>query len=247
MYLSSKKERTCLKQMPQTLSKTAPQTYKRTRTRQRTTNKLNVTSISPPNNTRNKTNLATTRTTESQKGEPVLLLDNRFYRPGGIRVGTMEKMMFRPGLAPDHNSPPPAFRATTRITTIPYSKGSKYRAKIGIDKLATSSKTNPTLQSNAQKKIITMFGGDPEKISKQIATRKLRSNTNTSPTSTTKRVGGRATKLINGKETKAESFFSRPRPKSRLNWNRLAIEKSSGTITGAYSACSVPQIPGKHN
>lgn len=212
------------------LSQTAPQPRK---VRPRSNKAMNVTIVSPPHGSR-RTNPATARTRDSV-GEQVLLLENRFFRPGGIRVGTLEKMMFRPGLAPDHMSPPPAFRRTTRVTTIPYSKGSAYRAKIGIDKLASSSKTNPDLQTNARKKIISMFGGDPEKISKQMATRRERSKSPRTERSlkVQRKTGGRATKLINGKETRA-------RPKSRHNWARLAIETSAGTITGANSGCSVP-------
>lgn len=175
----------------------------------------------------------------SEKGEPVLLVDNRFFRPGGIRVGTMEKMMFRPGLAPDHNSPPPAFRRTTRQITIPYSKGKAYVKARGIDKLALSSKykKGKQVQDNAQKALIKMLGGDPEQISLQMSQRQERkiSPRNERNTSTSAQ-GGRATKLINGKETKA-----RRRPRSRHNWSRLAIETSAGTITGSHSICSVPK------
>ena len=203
------------------LSNTAPQPHKiRKRAKQTTNNAM---------------------TTTTPLDGSVLLLDNRFFRPGGIRVGTIENMAFRPGLAPDHMPPPPAFRRSKRVTVIPYSKGSAYREKIGIDKLAASAKTNPALTNNTRKKIITMLGGNAEKISKEIAQRKKRTQSPRADTTTRSRTGGRATKLINGKEFKAKSLFSERRPKSRLNWKRLEIEVSSRTITGAFSACSVPR------
>ena len=90
-------------------------------------------------------------------GETVLLLENRFFRPGGIRVGTMEQMMFRPGLAPDHHSPPPAFRRTTRQAVIPYSKGRPYRKEIGVGKLA---ETTSEKRENTRLKLVQMLGGD---------------------------------------------------------------------------------------
>ena len=96
---------------------------------------------------------------EEGLGETVLLLENRFFRPGGIRVGTLEQMMFRPGLAPDHHSPPPAFRRTTRQTVIPYSKGRPYRKEIGVSKLA---ETNSDKREDTRLKLVGMLGGNAE-------------------------------------------------------------------------------------
>jgi hypothetical protein len=175
-------------------------------------------------------------------GDPVLLVDNRFFRPGGIRVGTMQNMMFRPGLAPDHNSPPPAFRRTSRLTTIPYSKGRKYVKSRGISKLAASSKykKGKQVQEDTQHKLIAMLGGDPDRVARQM---KASKRTAVSPKKKHRHEGegegGRATKLINGKETRARQQGKRP--KSRLNFDRLAIEISAGTIMGPHSICSVPK------
>ena len=176
----------------------------------------------------------------SELGESVLLLENRFFRPGGIRVGTIEKMMFRPGLAPDHHSPPPAFRRTNREALIPYSKGRPYRKEIGVSKLAATSDK----REDTRMKLVQMLGGRLEAPASQNSKRK----TSTVPRSRnipSRKIGGqggRPTKLVNGKESQGR------RPRSRHNWNRLAIEKSAGTIWG-YSGCSVlPEdlAPTKH-
>tara|TARA_B110000091_G_scaffold81636_1_gene89912 strand:+ start:41 stop:502 length:462 start_codon:yes stop_codon:yes gene_type:complete len=152
----------------------------------------------------------------------------------------MQNMMFRPGLAPDHNSPPPAFRRTSRLTTIPYSKGRKYVKSRGISKLAASSKykKGKQVQEDTQHKLIAMLGGDPDRVARQM---KASKRTAVSPKKKYRHEGegGRATKLINGKETRARQQGKRP--KSRLNFDRLAIEISAGTIMGPHSICSVPK------
>ena len=215
----------------QNFSKTAPHVRSKVSAKKKS---MNVTT-GKINNISGK---VSSRTDRSQKGgAPVLLIENRFFRPGGIRVGTIENMMFRPGLAPDHNSPPPAFRRTTRVTTIPYSKGREYVKTRGIDKLASSTKyeKGKKLHDHTQRNLIKMFGGDAEKISKQMnqSIQKNKSPRN-ERTNRIPEEGGRATKIKNGKEHKAR------RPRSRHNWDRLAIEVSAGTITGSHSGCSVP-------
>ena len=173
-------------------------------------------------------------------GAPVLLVDNRFFRPGGVRVGTMQTMMFRPGLAPDHNSPPPSFRRTSRLTTIPYSKSRKYVKSRGISKLAASSKykKGKQVQEDTQHKLIAMLGGAPDRVARQMKESK-RNAVSPKKKHRHEGEGGRATKLINGKETRARQQGKRP--KSRLNFDRLAIEISAGTIMGPHSLCSVPK------
>lgn len=179
---------------------------------------------------------------EEGLGETVLLLENRFFRPGGIRVGTLEQMMFRPGLAPDHHSPPPAFRRTTRQTVIPYSKGRPYRKEIGVSKLA---ETNSEKREDTRLKLVGMLGGNAEVARAQKYTlekkdkesRSLRRQRGDGRSLQMRGEGGRLTKLVNGKDTRGRGV--RPgRPRSRHNWHRLAIEKSAGTIWG-HSACSV--------
>ena len=189
----------------------------------------------PANRRRRKSNTLnnTLPLDESGLGETVLLLENRFFRPGGIRVGTMDQMMFRPGLAPDHHSPPPAFRRTTRQTVIPYSKGRPYRKVIGVSKLTqtSSKKREETLI-----KLMQVLDGDAavEREQEYESQKKKSSLLRSLQGQRSPKIleGGRLTKLVNGKESQGR------RPRSRHNWHRLAIEKSAGTIWG-HSACSV--------
>ena len=185
---------------------------------------------------------ASAKSSEEALGETVLLLENRFFRPGGIRVGTMDQMMFRPGLAPDHHSPPPAFRRTSRQVVIPYSKGRPYRKEIGVGKL---SETTSEKREDTRMKLVGMLGGDAEvareknyvSLKKEMVARFPRRQIGSGRSPQGRREGGRRTKLVNGKETRGRGV--RPgRPRSRHNWHRLAIEKSAGTIWGR-SACSV--------
>ncbi len=189
-------------------------------------------------------------------GDTVLLLEDRFFRPGGIRVGTLEQMMFRPGLAPDHHSPPPAFRRTTRASIIPYSKGRAYREKIGIEKLAGTTTGTRKLVSGTRKKLVGLMGGtakDERDVEAAAAARAKKKNNNNRSTrrgrsSATTRTGGAS---AGGKEEKTDSgsggratkLFPGDRDRqllrSRHNWRRLSIEKAAGTIWGR-SACSVP-------
>ena len=179
-------------------------------------------------------------------GDTVLLLEDRFFRPGGIRVGTLEQMMFRPGLAPDHHSPPPAFRRTTRAAVIPYSKGRTYREKIGIEKLTGNTAGTRKLVSGTRKKLVGLMGGtakDERDVEAAAAAQtKKKNNRSACKARPSRNVrmgrvsagsgGGRATKLFPGDR-------DRQLLRSRHNWRRLSIEKAAGTIWGR-SACSVP-------
>ena len=40
---------------------------------------------------------------------------------------------------------------------------------------------------------------------------------------------------------KSKPWWAQNRQPSRLNWRRLGVERASGTITGAYSKCSLPK------